>query len=148
MRIWSIHPEHLDAKGLVALWRESLLARHVLEGHTKGYQNHPQLLRFKTVRDPLNSINQYLSTVYHEAVKRGYKFNKNKINWDFRPVSLTVTKGQIEFERKHLLNKLLVRDKNKYHEVISQAELKAHPLFYIIDGEIEDWEIHKDLHSG
>ncbi len=148
MRIWSIHPEHLDAKGLVALWRESLLAKHVLEGHTKGYQNHPQLLRFKKVINPLNCINQYLSSVYHEAVKRGYNFDKNKINWDYNPARLTVTIGQIEFERKHLLNKLFVRDKNKYHEVNSQVELKAHPLFRIIDGEIEDWEIHKDLHSG
>ncbi len=148
MRIWSIHPEHLDAKGLVALWRESLLAKHVLEGNTRGYNNHPQLLRFKTVKDPLSCINQYLSSVYHEAVKRGYDFDKNKINWDFIPVSLTVTKGQIEFEKKHLLNKLLIRDKNKYCEVNNQAELKVHPLFHVIDGKIEDWEIIKDLHSG
>jgi hypothetical protein len=47
MRIWSIHPKYLDIKGLVALWREALLAKHVLEGRTKGYRNHPQLDRFK-----------------------------------------------------------------------------------------------------
>ena len=47
MRIWTLHPKYLDAKGLVALWREALLAKHVLEGKTVGYLNHPQLTRFK-----------------------------------------------------------------------------------------------------
>jgi len=46
MRIWSLHPKYLDAKGLVALWRDALLARHVLQGKTTGYKNHPQLNRF------------------------------------------------------------------------------------------------------
>ncbi|HRQ69172.1 MAG TPA: pyrimidine dimer DNA glycosylase/endonuclease V, partial [bacterium] len=27
MRIWSIHPKYLDNIGLVALWRETLLAK-------------------------------------------------------------------------------------------------------------------------
>ncbi|WP_368086417.1 pyrimidine dimer DNA glycosylase/endonuclease V [Nitrosomonas sp. Nm34] len=26
MRLWSIHPKYLDAKGLLALWREGLQA--------------------------------------------------------------------------------------------------------------------------
>jgi len=30
MRLWSLHPRYLDAKGLVALWREGLLAQKVL----------------------------------------------------------------------------------------------------------------------
>jgi hypothetical protein len=29
-RIWSLHPKYLDARGLVALWREGLLAQAVL----------------------------------------------------------------------------------------------------------------------
>lgn len=37
MRIWSLHPSYLDAKGLVALWRETLLAQKVLLGATVGY---------------------------------------------------------------------------------------------------------------
>jgi hypothetical protein len=41
MRLWSIHPEYLDAKGLVALWREALLAQNVLQCNTKGYKKHP-----------------------------------------------------------------------------------------------------------
>ena len=51
MRIWSLHPRYLDAKGLVAVWRETLLAKHVLEGKTKGYKNHPQLNRFREVKN-------------------------------------------------------------------------------------------------
>ncbi|HEU5178767.1 MAG TPA: pyrimidine dimer DNA glycosylase/endonuclease V, partial [Burkholderiales bacterium] len=32
MRLWSLHPKYLDARGLVALWREALLAQAVLRG--------------------------------------------------------------------------------------------------------------------
>src|SRR5512147_2354284 len=85
MRIWSIHPKYLDTKGLVALWRETLLAKHVLEGKTKGYRNHPQLQRFKTAKDPLNNINHYLSVVYEEAIVRGYNFDKTKFDSNFHP---------------------------------------------------------------
>jgi hypothetical protein len=41
MRLWSLHPKYLDSKGLVALWREALLAKAVLNEKTKGYKNHP-----------------------------------------------------------------------------------------------------------
>jgi hypothetical protein len=80
MRIWTIHPKYLDRIGLVALWRETLLAKHVLEGKTKGYKNHPQLNRFKNTDNPVDSINQYLTIVYQDSVKRGFHFNKDKIN--------------------------------------------------------------------
>lgn len=40
MRLWTLHPKYLDAAGLVALWREALLAQKVLRGETKGYK-HP-----------------------------------------------------------------------------------------------------------
>ena len=47
MRLWTLHPKYLDARGLVALWRESLLAQAVLAGRTRGYRSHPQLERFR-----------------------------------------------------------------------------------------------------
>ncbi|GIW62281.1 MAG: hypothetical protein KatS3mg090_0107 [Patescibacteria group bacterium] len=78
MRLWTIHPKYLDSKGLVALWREGLLAKKVLEGKTKGYKNHPQLNRFKTHKKPLEAINSYLFNIYKEAKKRGYNFDKKK----------------------------------------------------------------------
>ena len=79
MRIWSLHPSLLEVKGLVALWRETLLAKHVLLGKTKGYKNHPQLDRFKKCKAPVKVIDQYLLSVYEEAVWRGYNFDKSKI---------------------------------------------------------------------
>src|SRR5690606_40792731 len=117
MRIWSVHPKYLDTKGLVALWRETLLAQYVLDGRTKGYKNHPQLIRFKALEFPSEGINQYLTEVYLEAEKRGYKFDRNKINWEFTPVQIHVTKGQIIYEMEHLLKKLQVRDLKKYEEM-------------------------------
>lgn len=140
MRIWSLHPKYMDVKGLVALWRESLLAKHVLEGKTKGYKNHPQLNRFKKAKNPVDCINQYLAEVYHESLCRGYHFNKGKIKWDFSSTVLTVTRGQIDYEVKHLLNKLKTRDSDRYNSLMEIAEFEPHPLFYLVDGEVEKWE--------
>ncbi len=141
MRIWSLHPKYLDAKGLVALWRETLLAKHVLEGRTKGYKNHPQLLRFKNSKFPLDLINQYLSEVYHEAVHRKYAFDKTKIDWNFRKRKLSVTTGQLAYETKHLLKKLQDRDPKKFNELIVFDSLNPHPMFEGIPGEVEEWEV-------
>ncbi len=145
MRLWSLHPQYLDSKGLVALWREALLAKHVLKGKTKGYRNHAQLQRFKAIKNPVSAMNQYLSVVYQEALDRGYHFNKNKINWDFKPITLTVTKGQIQFEARHLLKKLKKRNSCKFDELRTKKKLIPHPLFQIINGNIEKWEIIKNL---
>lgn len=141
MRIWSLHPKYLDSKGLVALWRETLLAKHVLEGKTKGYKNHPQLNRFKKSKYPIDLINQYLSEVYKEAIKRKFNFDKEKINWNFRKGSLLVTTGQVKYEVEHLLIKLKRRDQSKYKELKSILIFDTHPIFKLVEGEIEDWEI-------
>ena len=130
----------MDTKGLVALWRETLLAKNVLEEKTKGYKNHPQLMRFKNSISPLHTINKYLAEVYQESVARGYHFNKNKFNDYHEPVNLTVTRGQIEFEREHLLKKLKSRDIERYHRLLKEKNVEPHSLFKIIEGEIEAWE--------
>ncbi len=140
MRIWSLHPKYIDAKGLVALWRESLLAKHVLEGKTKGYKNHPQLQRFKECDQTLDAINYYLVKVCDEADKRHYHFDRNKIEI-VKPLQLEVTRGQLEYEQKHLLNKLLVRNLKRYEKLKQETEIKPHPIFKIVDGDIENWEI-------
>jgi hypothetical protein len=140
MRIWSLHPAYLDTKGLVALWRETLLAKYVLEGKTKGYRQHPQLDRFKRTADPVKSVDQYLSHVYFEAEKRGYKFDKSKINQDFKPIKITVTNGQINFEASHLRKKLKIRDHKKYQEFLKTGKPIPHPIFRIVNGAIETWE--------
>ncbi|MEZ5046301.1 MAG: pyrimidine dimer DNA glycosylase/endonuclease V [Chitinophagaceae bacterium] len=141
MRIWSLHPSLLDTKGLVALWRETLLAKHVLEGLTKGYKFHPQLNRFKESTYPLDAIHYYLSEVYLEAQSRDFNFDKQKINWSFQKVRIKVTQGQVEYEKKHLLSKLAIRDPQKEAELNSMVKLKVHPMFKVVKGEIESWEI-------
>ncbi len=141
MRIWSIHPKYLDTKGLVALWRETLLAKHVLEGKTKGYRNHPQLDRFKQTDNPIDRINQYLAVVYNEALTRNYNFDKEKIDWKFEPSIMSVTTGQIKYETQHLLNKLKIRDKEKFDTLTNLKRIDQHPIFKIEKGNIESWEI-------
>ena len=71
MRLWTLHPRHLDAAGLVALWREGLLAQAVLLGRTRGYTRHPQLERFRAAADPVARITGYLRIVAAEAASRG-----------------------------------------------------------------------------
>lgn len=143
MRLWSLHPKYLDTKGLVALWREALLAKHVFEGRTNGYKNHPQLNRFMDSGNAVNLINQYLSEVFFEAERRDYKFNRTKIDWNFSPVKLPVTDGQIEYERNHLLRKLKIRDPERFKQVLLILTPDPHPLFEIVEGDIESWEIIK-----
>ena len=76
MRIWSLHPSLLDRRALVACWRETLLAQKVLRGLTRGYTNHPQLIRFRAHPQPLEAVATYLSGLADEADARGYSFNR------------------------------------------------------------------------
>lgn len=112
MRLWSLHPSYLDAKGLVALWREGLLARNVLHGNTKGYKNHPQLDRFKALNDPRFGIDAYLSIVLDESIARGYTFTADKIvrpesfEQTAKSLAMNVTDGQLNHEAEHLRKKI------------------------------------------
>lgn len=139
MRIWSVHPKYLDTKGLLAVWRESLLAKHVLEGKTKGYKNHPQLIRFKQMENPLHAINNYLDEIYKEAVSRDYRFDKSKIG-SFQPVKMTVTKGQLVYEKQHLLEKLQVRDKARFELLGRVKIIEPVAFFEVTEGGIAEWE--------
>jgi len=142
MRLWSLHPKYLDSKGLVALWREALLAKKVLEQKTKGYKHHPQLVRFKESEAPLAAINQYLQIVCDEASARQYHFDASKIETGYKnPSCIKVTKGQLYYEVEHLLQKLKSRDQQKFKKLHKAKKFQAHPLFKIVNGNIEDWEI-------
>ena len=141
MRLWSLHPKLLDAKGLVALWRETLLAKHVLEGKTKGYKNHPQLIRFKNSAHPVDAIHHYLSHVHAEATRRNYNFDGSKVNWDLRPCTIPLTHGQLAYEASNLLSKLKVRNPEKYLALKNLTTVDHHPIFKLKKGGIEEWEI-------
>jgi hypothetical protein len=140
MRLWTLHPKYLDRAGLLALWRESLLAQAVLRGETRGYRNHPQLIRFRNHPEPPAAIGAYLTEILGEAVRRGYHFNPTKIGPCRDVAAIPVTWGQLLYERDHLLSKLAVRDRAACRVLTKTAEPEPHPLFTICEGNVETWE--------
>lgn len=141
MRLWSIHPRYLDSKGLVALWREGLLAQKVLLGNTNGYKHHPQLNRFKDTSNPPGAIATYLRYVLDAADNRGFSFDGSRIvNKRYRG-KLLVTDGQLEYEFAHLLAKLKLRAPDLYRRLRGAARIEAHPMFRRVRGGVEGWEI-------
>jgi hypothetical protein len=141
MRLWSLHPRYLDSKGLTAAWREALLARAVLAGRTRGYRAHPQLARFSGCPAPLDAINDYLHGVFVEARARGFTFDEAKLSAKRSDARLTVTRGQLEFELRHLRSKLRVRDPERLRQLPrAVGKVDTHPLFRAIPGPIEAWE--------
>ena len=140
MRLWSLHPQYLDPQGLVALWREALLARAVLCGNTRGYRNHPQLERFASQSAPRSAISSYLAGVHAEAAARGYSFDRCKIGPGRIPGPLFVTAGQVEYEWHHLLHKLAVRNPALHERWRTVRTPECHPLFRVRPGAIEPWE--------
>jgi hypothetical protein len=141
MRLWSLHPKYLDSKGLVALWREALLAQKVIRGETKGYRRHPQLIRFKESSSPLGSLATYLEGVHHESIRREYRFDVSKIADERLEAKLSVTESQVSHEMEHLLKKLWNRDRAKYQELKDLKDIEVHPIFVVIPGEIAEWEV-------
>jgi hypothetical protein len=140
MRLWSIHPSYLDRQGLIALWRESLLAQKVMQGATKGYTRHPQLCRFKECGNPVGAIATYLRPIADHAEERGYAFNKAKIARQCFSGSIPITDGQLHYEFNHLLGKLKVRDPERFERLKHLRRIDVHPLFHIIPGPVASWE--------
>lgn len=143
MRIWSLHPSLLDRRALVACWRETLLVQKVLRGLTRGYTNHPQLIRFRAHPQPLEAVAAYLSGLADEADARGYSFNRaligageddagensagkngtdkncaDKTGNPYASVALIpVTLGQLEYELAFLQHKVAGRDPEWEHRL-------------------------------
>ncbi|MBN2351980.1 MAG: DNA lyase [Spirochaetales bacterium] len=140
MRLWSLHPRYLDAKGLVAVWREALLARLVLQGRTRGYRRHPQLERFRAAPRPLAAINEYLRIIFREAERRGYRFDRRKLGPRSLTVRLTVSRGQLRFEMEHLRRKLLGRSPRALAGIARRKPPLLHPLFTVRSGGVAAWE--------
>jgi len=140
MRLWTMHPKYLDQKGLVAVWREALLAQKVLRGRTRGYRRHPQLLRFRQHASPVAAIATYLAEIHREARRRGYRFNPKKIAGARTRRALSVTNGQLLYEWLHLRRKLRARDRARYAATTGVTDPDLHPLFRLVEGDIEPWE--------
>jgi hypothetical protein len=140
MRLWTLHPQYLDAQGLVALWREALLAQAVLRGATKGYKNHPQLVRFRATHDPCAAICSYLDGIFLEAKHRGYSFDFSKIPTLRLSGLMNETRGQLLYEWRHLQRKLKGRALDRYTKGRSLKVPLPHPLFQIVAGDVQSWE--------
>jgi hypothetical protein len=143
MRLWTLHPKYLDARGLVALWREGLLARAVLQGRTKGYRHHPQLHRFRSHSSPRAAINSYLGLIVDEAVARGYSFDRGKIGPLRGGIVLRATDGQLAYEWAHLKRKLRQRSPHLHRRWRDEKLPQPHPLFRIVPGGVEPWEVRR-----
>jgi len=140
LRLWTLHPRYLDAQGLVAAWREALLAQKVLNGATRGYRHHPQLIRFQAADDPLAAIAAFLRGLAKEADSRGYRFDAKKIPRRKPAGRIRETKGQLLFEWGHLGAKLRVRAPRVARRLRGVEVPEAHPLFRIVAGGIRSWE--------
>jgi hypothetical protein len=140
MRLWTIHPKYLDGVGLVALWREALLARAVLRGETRGYRHHPQLIRFRAQPQPVGTLNRYLSAVYAESQRRGYAFDRRKLGRLGAARRISETNGQIAVEWEHLLRKLRQRQPARYRQLVGLTRPETHPLFRMVPGAVRPWE--------
>ena len=141
MRLWTLHPRYLDAQGLVAAWREALLAQKVLQGATRRYRNHPQLDRFKSQPDPVAAIAEFLRGLHAEATARGYQFKAEKIAATPPSPRIHSTRGQLAFEWEHLLRKLARRAPAWQREWLSVKKPRPHSLFRLVAGGVEPWEV-------
>jgi len=142
MRLWSLHPKYLDPQGLVALWREALLAKAVLLGETRGYRHHPQLARFRNHAAPVSAIAEYLAEVHREATNRSYSFDRSKLLRRRKVAAIPVATGQLEYEWNHLLSKLRIRNASVHKRLRTIDVPECHPLFRRYAGGIESWERH------
>jgi hypothetical protein len=140
MRLWTLHPKYLDAKGIVALWREALLAKAVLRGMTRGYTGHPQLERFRGHATPRTAINAFLAEVHRDSQRRGYAFDASKVGPVRTPCRIDATRGQLEHEWEHLMRKLRARSRDDYRRWSREDAPEAHPIFKVVEGPVSPWE--------
>jgi len=147
MRLWTLHPRYLDAKGLVAAWREALLAQKVLQGGTRGYTRHPQLVRFRSHRRPIHAVAAFLAGIAEEAQRRGYRFNTTKISRVRVRIKIEETDGQLLYEWRHLRAKLRKRAPKLYRHHKNVTTPESHPLFRIVAGDVRDWERRTSIRS-
>jgi hypothetical protein len=171
MRIWSLHPECLDANGLLGQWVEAITCRNMVQrmanlpdsaslswqqmiekyGNRQGwgYSNHPAFHRIYDHSEPWKVINSYMAELYFEATNRGANYNWGKIDWNAVADSselpmLTVTEGQLRYEAAWLMTKLKQRDPKRYKRYLSE-EFAIHPMFVMVNGGIETFERPKPI---
>jgi hypothetical protein len=73
-------------------------------------------------------------------MNRAYRFAAGKISRSRASGYLTVTRGQIEFEWLHLMEKLRTRDPQWHARLVKVRAPQPHPLFRIVRGTVAQWE--------
>src|ERR1041385_1210789 len=131
MRLWTVHPKYLDCKGLVAAWREALLAQKVLAGKTQGYRHHPQLTRFRSHAKPRAAIATFLAGIAEEGRCRGYSFDVTKISSCRFAGKMPETTGQLLYELCHLRSKPRKRAPHVWWQFRGIKTPEPHPLYRI-----------------
>ncbi len=140
MRLWSLHPKYLDPAGLVAVWREALLAQAVLRGRTAGYRHHPQLVRFREYGSPVKAVNGYLAGIWREASSRGYRFDRSRFRDPHLASAIPIATGQLRHEAGWLKSKLAARCPDMLFRLPATGHPEPHPLFRVVDGPVAVWE--------
>ena len=142
MRLWTLHPKYLDAKGLVAAWREALLAQAVLRDRNDWL---PKPSSTDPV-PPLTLTGSKYRVLSSRAACRGkpawvsVRPRKDRLPRGGRS-RLKATLGQLGYEWKHLRAKLAIRDKAWLASLGRVARPDAHPTFRVVPGDVEDWEV-------
>lgn len=152
MRLWSLHPDYLDTKGLVALWREALLAQKIILGETESYKNHPQMTRFLQAEHPVVAISYYLKSILRTAASRGYKFKASLIRatstQNLEIPIIGCNTGQIDYERALLIHKIKTRqggpDLVYLRRLLQEVNPHLSEIFRCRTGGIESWERVKE----
>jgi hypothetical protein len=153
VRLWSIHPKYLDAKGLVACWKEALEAQDYIWGDRKGgrHENHPALNRFHWHQNPKHAISGYLAAILEEAAERGFNYNASLIRYPLgRCQRIYVSTAQLSFERQHLKKKLEERNQTeKLNQLLHKGLPAQHPLFLRLYEPVSfPWELGIDGTNG
>lgn len=147
MRLWSIHPQYLDTKEFVACWKDAIDASAIIKRDDRNiHKIYPQLSRFNDIIPSKPAINKYLMFMYYNSIIRGYRFKHKNI--DFKEIEknpgirILVTRGQLNHELKIVRKILEDRDSELLDSPIySYREVEPNPMFMVITGGIEQWEV-------
>ena len=143
MRLWSFHPKYLDNVGLSRAINESISGYKALTGKQEMWKNHPQLERFKASNNPMSNFQDYAFVLCRHKFEQWLEQLETIPTETEYEIVMTVTKGQLQYEWKHYLNKLKTqkgRDKELYEKLKLIENPEPHPLFEVVEGDIESWE--------
>ncbi len=137
MKLWSLHPRHMDHTRLLALWRTALAARDIIEGRASDYRVDRSIYRFMGRLDSDRAINTYIYYIWLEAKGRGYRFAREealKKELIDTEIKIPVTSGQLLFEAWKLLTKISQTNPDWISRLAIEKCFEANPVFRVVEG--------------